>query len=91
MMFWYGGAWPFWQIVLMWVLMVGFWALVVWAVYAVVTSITRRPDRGVTSDSAGHILDALLARGEIDAEEYRRLRDLLASRPGSGPNDRSAV
>jgi putative membrane protein len=91
MMFWYGGSWSFWQVVLMWVLMIGFWALVVWAVYAVVTGLARRSERGATADGPYQILDARLARGEIDAEQYRRLRDLLASPTGAAQQDRDAV
>ena len=40
---------------------------------------------------ARRILDERLARGEIDAEEYRRLRDLLdggAGRSTAGSGDR---
>src|SRR6266699_1848932 len=76
MMFWYGNAgWPFWEIALMWVGMIAFWGLLIWAIYALITSATRRPGpqtrggehRGV---DARHILDERLARGEIDTDEY---------------------
>ncbi len=87
MMYWDGGGWPFWQVVLMWVLMIGFWGLLVWAVYAVVTSFTRRPDRRAPGGSPREILDSRLARGDIDSDEYRRLRDLLAARPNEPPAD----
>ncbi|MHB1486510.1 MAG: SHOCT domain-containing protein [Acidimicrobiales bacterium] len=79
MMFWYGGHWPFWEIGLTWVGMIAFWGLIVWAIYALVTSTTRRPgERQV--DEARLILDRRLAAGEIDADEYRRLRDLIDHR-----------
>ena len=92
MMFWYdghGGGWVWWQAGLMWLVMIIFWALVIWAVYAVFTSIGRRgrePDSGGQQQPGGarRILDERLARGEIDAEEYRRLRDIL-----DGPAGRS--
>ena len=87
MMFWYGGGWSFWQVVLMWVLMLGFWGLLAWAVYALVTSTTRRRENGKPV-GARAILDARLARGEIDADEYRRLRQLLGAEPGSQPGER---
>jgi len=80
MMFWYGGHWAFWQVGLAWVGMLLFWALLIWAVYALITSATRRPPRRDDGDDPQRILDQRLARGEIDAEEYRRLRDLIASR-----------
>jgi putative membrane protein len=83
MMFWYGAHWAFWQVSLMWVGMIVFWGLLIWAVYALIST-ARRPsldrDDG-ESDDARKILDRRLARGEIDEAEYQRLRDLLSS-PG---------
>ena len=83
MMFWYGSGWAWWQAGLMWVGMIAFWALLIWAVYAVVKSITTR-DAGQPEPSGGRpaadprrILDERLARGEIDPDEYQRLRDVL--------------
>jgi putative membrane protein len=80
MMFWYGGHWAFWQASLMWVGMIVFWALLIWAVYALITAATRKAPRddGGGGD-ARRILDQRLARGEIDETEYRRLCDLLSS------------
>jgi len=92
MMFWNGGAWPFWEVALMWFGMIVFWGLLIWAVYALVTSATRRPSPGPRGQDARQILDERLARGEIDTAEYQRLRDLIADRShqsrsdaGSGP------
>jgi putative membrane protein len=86
MMFWYGGGWAWWQAGLMWLAMIAFWALLIWAVYALVTGITRRPGEpeghGGQDGAARRILGERLARGEIDAEEYQRLRDLLDGRAG---------
>lgn len=84
-MFWYdahGGGWAWWQAGLMWLAMIVFWVLLIWAIYALVTGIIRRsrgPERGEQqqADGARRILDERLARGEIDAEEYRRLREIL--------------
>ena len=94
MMFWYGGGWPFWEVGLMWVGMIAFWGLLIWAVYALITGATRRrgpeaPGEEHRGDDARRILDQRLARGEIDTDDYRRLRDALASgearsRAGSG-------
>lgn len=69
-----------------------FFALLIWLVYALVTGAigrTQQPERGQQrGDDARRILDERLARGEIDIEEYRRLRDVIAdrdqSRSGSG-------
>jgi hypothetical protein len=46
MMLWYGGHWAFWQASLMWLGMIVFWGLLVWAIYALVTAATRKPPRG---------------------------------------------
>jgi len=83
MMFWYGGGWPFWEVALMWVGMVAFWGLLIWAVYALITSAARKPGQEHRGQDALSILDQRLARGEIDTEEYRRLRDLI------GPDHRA--
>ena len=85
MMFGYGGGWPAWELALMWVGMIAFVGVLVWAVCALVVNATRKPgrDRDTQPGSALGILDERLARGEIDAEEYRQLRDLI----GSGRND----
>jgi putative membrane protein len=54
------------------VFMVLFWAaLIVFGVWAV----RRFTDR--SSGSARHILEERFARGEIDADEFQRQRDLL--------------
>ena len=90
MMFWYGGGWAWWQSGLMWIGMIAFWGLLIWAIYALVAGATRRTGLGLREREPGdgdarRILDQRLARGEIDAEEYRRLRDLIASRGPHAP------
>lgn len=79
MMFWYGGGWAWWQAALMWVLMIAFWGLLVWVIYALVTSAARRPHGPQDEQPASprQILDGRLARGEIDTAEYQRLRAIL--------------
>ncbi len=77
MMFWYGAHWAFWQASLMWVGMIVFWGLLIWAIYALITAATRKPPR--QDSSAREILDQRLARGDIDEAEYQRLRDLIRS------------
>lgn len=98
MMFWYGGGWVWWQAGLMWVVMIAFWVLLLWAVYALVTGIVRRPEQREPggqqtrrapgeqeTGTARRVLDERLARGEIDVEEYQRLRDVLDGGPGRSP------
>ena len=83
MMIEYGNNWPLWQVALMWVGMIAFWGLLIWGVYALATGATSKPaadqlDRGRDGGrEARHILDQRLAKGEIDADEYRRVRDLI--------------
>jgi len=90
MMFWYGGSGlAFWQVALMWAGMIAFWGLLIWAAYALITG-ARKPGTEHRSDTqhgadARRILDERLARGEIDTEEYRRLREVLASGDGRSP------
>ena len=79
MMFGYGhSGWAAWEIALMWAGTVALVALLVWALTRTVSG--RRSD-GAGDDPAapGRILDERLARGEIDAGEYARLRDALNS------------
>ena len=95
MMFWNGGGWPFWEVALMWVGMIAFWGLLIWAVYALITNAVRRPDAQARDDEHGdddalRILDARLARGEIDTDEYRRLRDVLQSGDDHSPAGRGS-
>ena len=79
MMFWYGGHWAFWQAGLMWVGMIAFWGLLIWGAYALITNATRKPRDTDDGSDAVRILDQRLARGEIDAAEYQRLRDLITT------------
>jgi len=88
-MFWNGGGWAWWQAGLMWFAVITLSALLILTVYALVTGITRKPDRaGQDAPGPGgarRILDERLARGEIEPEEYRRLREAL-----DGSRDRPA-
>jgi putative membrane protein len=79
MMYWYGGGLAWWQAGLMWVGMIAFWGLLIWAVYALITNLNRRPAPGPHGDDARAILDGRLARGEISPEEYQRLRALIGT------------
>jgi len=79
MMFWYGGHWAWWQGGLMWLGMIVFWSLLIWAVYALITNLTRKPDGQDSTGDARRTLDQRLAGGEISPEEYQRLRELIDS------------
>jgi putative membrane protein len=77
MMWYWGNGVHWWGWLLGAIGMVAFWGLIVWGIWFFVASVTRRPDHDHASGGARRILDERLARGEIDAEEYRRLRDLI--------------
>ena len=85
MMGWYqdGMGWGGW--IVMSVVMVAFWALVVFGVVAIFRgtgSNTRSADRSTDRDPM-QILEERFARGEIDAEEYHNRADVL--RTGGRP------
>jgi uncharacterized membrane protein len=98
MMFGYGGTgggWPIWAVALMWVGMLAFLGVLIWVGYILMTSATRGSrqqhrgdqrarERHSGADARG-VLDERLARGEIDAAEYQRLRGLIAARDDQVP------
>ncbi len=71
---WGGGEW-----VAMSIMMVAFWSIVVVAIVLLVraTRSDSHPSPTPTGADARRILDERFARGEIEAEEYTRRRDLL--------------
>jgi putative membrane protein len=77
MMWYWGSGMHWWGWTLGFIGMIAFWGLIIWAVWYFVTSGTRRPDQTPRQGQAQQILDERLARGEIDSEEYQRLRALL--------------
>jgi putative membrane protein len=85
MMFWNGAGWAWWQAGLMWVGMIAFWGLLIWAVYAVVTNVSRRPDGRDAAEDPHRILSQRLARGEITPAEYERLTRLIDADGQSQP------
>ncbi len=86
MMEWARDGWSWWEWLLMSIGMVAFWALVAWAVVAIV-----QRTRGASNEpDAEAILKERFARGEIDEDEYRRRQAALGEagsyttpRPGS--------
>ncbi len=73
MMWGFGMGW-IWMI-LVWVVIIGG---VVWAVTRLSPGSDGRPRDAGNADSARRILEERFARGEIDVDEYRRLRDELS-------------
>lgn len=73
-MMWWDGGWPWGAWLAMAAMMLGFWAVVMWAVLTFVRA--GRDDR---LRSAEDVLADRFARGEIDQQEFQRRRDLLRS------------
>ena len=63
----------------MWIAMIAVLAFLIWVAYALITSASRGPDRDQDTPDARGVMDQRLARGEIDAAEYQRLRSLIVS------------
>ena len=98
MMFGYGGTgggWPVWAVALTWIGMLVLLGVLIWVGYTLMTNAGRRPrpdrgagpgthERGGGADARG-VLDERLARGEIDAAEYQRLRGLIAAGKNQAP------
>ena len=82
-----GGSW---WMAMGWLGMAGFWGLIIWAVYALMT---RLPHKSSDQDSphkptALEILERRYARGDIGVERFEEMRRRLTS--GSGPTSRVA-
>lgn len=60
--------------------MIAFVGLLAWGIYALVGDSRRRSNElGEGAGDPARILDERLARGEIDADGYAKLREALAS------------
>lgn len=91
MWYWGSGGVHWWGALLMSIGMIAFWGLVIWAAWALLSSLNRRPDSSHRPPDARTILDERLARGEIDPEEYRRLRDLISGDRTAPANGRAGA
>ncbi len=91
MWYWGNGGVHWWGWLLMAIGMVAFWGLIIWGIWYFVTSMGRVPDHEHPPAGPRRILDERLARGEIDAEEYGRLRELIKSDEVSAGNGRNPV
>jgi len=83
-----GEGWGWWM-VFGWIWMAAFWALVIWAVYAVVQRVQRDGERRQPPEAGAlEILERRYARGELTTQEFEEMRQrLTAPRP---PLQRSA-
>lgn len=83
MMGWYhdGAGWGGW--VVMTLVMLGFWALVIFAVVAIFRGVGKSsgPDERTSRRDPLQILQERFARGEIDAEEYEARAQVLRGAP----------
>ena len=84
-----GSHWGLW--ILMSLVMLVFWGILAWAVVSIVRhkyvhANGAPPPPGTSGSDPVRILDERLARGDIEADEYTRRRDLLkGSSPATGP------
>lgn len=71
-----------------WILMILVWValivLIAWAIGRLFPLRAATESRDETTETPDEILDRRLARGEIDTEEYARLRDAMISAHGGG-------
>lgn len=77
-MMWHDWGWGGWLVG--GVGMVAFWAVVVWAIVMLVRQPDTKSVAGPAPARPEDILAERFARGEIDADEYARRRDVLRTR-----------
>ena len=79
---WDGGGWGWGGWVFMAVIMVLFWSAIIAGIvmfvrYSRERQVPPAPTAGEGADRARQVLEERFARGEIDADEYTRRRDIL--------------
>lgn len=93
MMWYWGGGLHWWGWLLGFIVMVAFWGAVVYAGWYLFTGLSRNSQHPVgpagSAPPAKQILDERLARGDIDADEYKRLRDLITGADRSAASNGS--
>ena len=73
MMFWNDGSFSVWQVALMWAGMFLFWGLLIGAAVYFVKTLNKSSEPPNAVVTAHTILKERLARGQIDADQYRLL------------------
>ena len=77
---WHYGDWG-WGAAAMGVLMVAFWAFVIYGIVWLVKQSSDRPASPLQPPDPRSILDRRFAEGEIDEQEYRSRLDVLTGTP----------
>ena len=78
MMWWYGdNSDTSWGVILMIISMVLFWAVAVVGTTALVRHLVRTGRPPAPGSTPEQVLAERFARGEIDEQEFRRIRDVL--------------
>jgi uncharacterized membrane protein len=77
-----GGGWPVWAVALMWIGMLAFLGVLIWIGC---TLMTRQHQQHRSGADTHGVLDERLARGDIDAAEYQKLRGLIAADDDQAP------
>lgn len=75
------GAGGWFLMILLWVVLIG---LIAWAIGRLFPPRAPTEPPGESKETPSEILDRRLALGEIDTDEYARLRDALISARGGG-------
>lgn len=71
-----GGGWGWWMLV-GWLWMLAFWALVIWAVVYLTRRLAGPPERPAANRTALEILEERYARGELTDDEFERARQRI--------------
>jgi putative membrane protein len=80
---WMHGGWGWGWMSLMMVMMLLFWGAVIFGVVWLIRGVAwgrSVPEGPVSTESPAEILDRRFAEGEIDEEDYRARREVLAGR-----------
>ena len=100
MMWYWNGGMPWWGWLLGALMMLVFWGRVIWGIWYLVTGVGRGWDRPPAdpgppvppaSPTPRQILDERLARGDISADEYRHLVEVMNEGRAHGVGGREPV
>jgi putative membrane protein len=80
---------PWWGWLLGCIGMIVFWGLIIWGIWYVVTRALPSHEPAPRGLDARAILDERLARGEIDTDEYTRLRAAITASDVHAGNGRA--
>jgi putative membrane protein len=80
-----GDGWGWWM-VMGWIWIIAFWALIIWAVYTIATRFGGGERAATREPSALEILERRYARGEISHDEFEAMRARLTGQSTASPH-----